>query len=96
MEEPLGKLVGLVRYGSANQAQGQVQWLWASAVKTRHSHPPHPQPFKGTCRKARASSFHCKVLFNSLDHSREGSDLPQQCWEAPPLISHTHRTPPNL
>lgn len=41
MEEPLGKLVGLVRYGSANQAQGQVQWLWASAVKTL---TPTPSP----------------------------------------------------
>lgn len=41
MEEPLGKLVGLVRYESANQAQGQVQWLWARAVMTL---TPTPSP----------------------------------------------------
>lgn len=34
MEEPLWRLVVLLRHGSANQAQGQVQWLWASLVRT--------------------------------------------------------------
>lgn len=55
MEEPLGKLVGLVRYGSANQAQGQVQWLWARAVMTL---TPTPSPvIQGNFQEAKCQQL---------------------------------------
>lgn len=34
MEELLSRLVGLLRHGSADQAQGEERLLWASTVRT--------------------------------------------------------------
>ena len=75
MEEALWRLVVLLRHGSANQTQGQVQWLWASVARTFRPNPLRELPapvIQGSFQEA--SGFHSGALsLSSLYHSHKGS-----------------------